>query len=98
MQGWKQKMRAKEFIKENRDIHVIAVDQTVDTENGRVPNPDIKNWAVQAVANNANLAMLWKTPENNIEMDSEWFGKMTFNDLYGARDYIQSEYDKINFN
>ena len=91
-------MRAKEFLKENRDVHVIAIDQTVNTERGPVPNLDIKNWAVQTVDNNVNLAILWKNSEDKIEMNSEWFGKMTFDTLRDARDYIQLEYDKMRFN
>jgi len=91
-------MRAEEFIKENSDIHVIAVDQTVDTEQGKVPNQAIKNWVVQTVDTNVNLAMLWKNPEGKIEMNSEIFGNQLFDTLYDARDYIQSEYNKIKFN
>lgn len=91
-------MRAKEFIKENRDIHIVAIDQMIDTEHGRVPNPNIKNWAVYTVDNTSNIGILWKNPEDKIEMDSAWFGNMVFDTLIDARDYIQSEYDKIRVN
>lgn len=91
-------MRSKEFIKENRDIHIVAIDQMIDTEHGSVPNPDIKNWAAQTVDNTSNLAILWKNPKGKIEMDSAWFGNMVFDTLTNARDYIQIQYSKLKVN
>lgn len=80
------------------DIHVVAIDQTITTTEGVFPNMDIRTWAVKLIENNEHLATLHKLAEDLYRMESEWFGKLHFENLVDARDYIQDRMDNMSIN
>lgn len=81
-----------------RDIHVIAVDQTITTADGVFPNMDIRMWAIKTKEDNTHIALLHKLAEDLYRMESDWFGQLYFENLIDARDYVQTELDNININ
>lgn len=82
----------------HRPIQVVAVDQTMVTPYGIYANPDIRNWVVQTIGDQAELAQLWKLGDDQIQMESDWFGALIFDNLVDARDYIQGELDRLTIN
>jgi len=80
-----------------KDIHVIALDQTIITAKGRVPNHDIRTWSIQTV-DDVPLALLHKLAPDLYKMESDWFGQHHFENLVDARDFVQDKLDHMQLN
>ena len=89
------KMKARDFMS---PIHVIAINQVIDSPRGKVPNPNITDWVVQVVDGNINIAMIHKRVEDGkYELTSDFgrdFGSGVFASVIDARDWVEQQYMK----
>ena len=85
-------------MSKDRTVHVIAIDQTITTADGIIPNMDIRMWAIKTADDTIHLGILHKLASDLYRMDSDWFGQLYFENLVDARDYVQEELDNIKIN
>ena len=89
-------MRAWE-LNEDRDVHAIALNQTIPTERGMVPNPNITDWVVKTVDGNVEVGAVHKKEEGKFELTSD-FGNGVFDTIFEALEFVQTQYGNVRFN
>lgn len=86
-----------ETVNSSRDVHAIALNQTIPTERGMVPNPNITDWAVKTVEGGMKVGAVHKNEEEKFELTSD-FGNGIFDTIFEALEFVQTQYRNVRFN
>ncbi len=86
-----------ESMNVSRDVHAIALNQTIPTERGMVPNPNITDWVVNTVDGNVKVGTIHKNEEGKFELTSD-FGNDMFDTIFEALRFVQEKYGVVKFN